>query len=60
MFIKTFTKEWRENILIFARSLLMMAVLITLNLSGRQEITLYFSGMFSPSVSPDCSHPQKK
>jgi hypothetical protein len=46
MFVKIFLKEWRENILIFTLALLMMAVMIVLNLSGRQEMTLHFSGMF--------------
>ncbi len=46
MFVKIFLKEWRENILIFTLALLMMAAMIVLNLSGRQEMTLHFSGMF--------------
>jgi hypothetical protein len=46
MFVKIFVKEWRENILIFALALLMMAIMIVLNLTGREEMTLYSSGMF--------------
>ncbi len=46
MFVKIFLKEWRENILIFVLAILMMAAMIALNLSGQQEMTLHFSGMF--------------
>ena len=46
MFAKIFLKEWRENIMIFALAILMMAVMIILNLTGREEMTLYSSGMF--------------
>jgi Tol biopolymer transport system component len=46
MFVKILVKEWRENIQIFALALLMMAVMIILNLTGREEMTLYSSGMF--------------
>lgn len=46
MFVKIFLKEWRENIMIFVLALLMMAAMAVLNLSGRQEVTLHFSGMF--------------
>ncbi len=46
MFIKIFLKEWQENILIFTLALLMMAAMVALNLSGQQEMTLHFSGMF--------------
>lgn len=46
MFVKIFLKEWRENILIFSLAILMMAAMVVLNLSGSQEMTLHFSGMF--------------
>jgi len=46
MFAKIFIKEWRENILIFSLAILMMAAMVFLNLSGQEEMTLNFSGMF--------------
>ena len=46
MFARIFIKEWRENILIFSLTILMMVVLIALNLTGQKEMTLYTSGMF--------------
>ena len=46
MFAKIFIKEWRENILIFSLTILMMAVMVFLSLTGREEMTLYSSGMF--------------
>ncbi len=46
MFVKIFMKEWRENILIFALAILMMISIAILNLSGQQELTLQFSGLF--------------
>jgi len=46
MFAKIFIKEWRENIMIFVLAILMMIVLVSLNFSGQEEMTLYFSGTF--------------
>jgi Tol biopolymer transport system component len=46
MFAKIFIKEWRENILIFSLTILMMAAMVILNLTGKEEMTLYSSGMF--------------
>ena len=46
MFAKIFIKEWRENILIFSLAILMMAAMVFLSLTGKEEMTLYSSGMF--------------
>ena len=46
MFAKIFIKEWRENILIFSLAILMMAAMVFLSLTGREEMTIYSSGMF--------------
>ncbi len=46
MFVKILFKEWRENILIFSLAILMMITIVILNLSGQQELTLQFSGLF--------------
>jgi hypothetical protein len=46
MFVKIFLKEWRENILVFSLSILLLFALVVLNFSGQEELTMYFSGMF--------------
>lgn len=46
MFVKIFLKEWRENILVFSLSIVLLLALIVLNFSGEEELTMYFSGMF--------------
>lgn len=46
MFAKIFIKEWRENIVIFSLAVLMMAATVIISLTGREEMTVYFSGMF--------------
>jgi Tol biopolymer transport system component len=46
MFTKIFIKEWRENILIFSLAILMMVAMVFLSLTGKEEMTLYSSGMF--------------
>ena len=46
MFVKILFKEWRDNILIFSLTILMMAAMVFLSLTGKEEMTLYSSGMF--------------
>jgi ABC-type transport system involved in multi-copper enzyme maturation permease subunit len=46
MFVKIFLKEWRENILVFSLSIVLLLALVVLNFSGEEELTMYFSGMF--------------
>jgi Tol biopolymer transport system component/ABC-type transport system involved in multi-copper enzyme maturation permease subunit len=46
MFLKIFFKEWRENILIFSLSIVLLFALVVLNFAGEEELTMYFSGMF--------------
>jgi ABC-type transport system involved in multi-copper enzyme maturation permease subunit len=46
MFLKIFLKEWRENILVFSLSIVLLLALVVLNFSGQEELTMYFSGMF--------------
>ena len=46
MFVKIFLKEWRENILVFSLSIVLLLALAVLNFSGDDELTMYFSGMF--------------
>jgi hypothetical protein len=46
MLVKMFFKEWRENILVFSLSIVLLLALVILNFSGEEELTMYFSGMF--------------
>jgi ABC-type transport system involved in multi-copper enzyme maturation permease subunit len=46
MLVKIFFKEWRENILVFSLSIVLLLALVVLNYSGDEELTMYFSGMF--------------
>ena len=46
MFAKIFIKEWRENFVIFSLAILIMAATVILSLTGREELTVYSSGMF--------------
>lgn len=46
MLVKIFFKEWRENILVFILSIILLLSLVGLNFSGQEEFTMYFSGMF--------------
>jgi ABC-type transport system involved in multi-copper enzyme maturation permease subunit len=46
MFVKIFLKEWRENILVFSLSIVLLFALVVLNFAGEAELTMYFSGMF--------------
>ncbi|MGD8540494.1 MAG: ABC transporter permease, partial [Candidatus Aminicenantes bacterium] len=46
MLLKIFFKEWRENILVFSLSLVILLALVILNFSGQEDLTMYFSGMF--------------
>ncbi len=46
MLVKIFFKEWRENILVFSLSLVLLFSLVILNFSGQEDLTMYFSGMF--------------
>jgi ABC-type transport system involved in multi-copper enzyme maturation permease subunit len=46
MLVKIFFKEWRENILVFSLSIVLLLALVVLNFSGQEDLTMYFSGMF--------------
>jgi len=46
MLVKIFFKEWRENILVFSLSIVILLALVVLNFSGQEDLTMYFSGMF--------------
>jgi hypothetical protein len=43
---KLFLKEWREKILIVLMAVFLLAALIFLRFSGKQQLTMYFFGMF--------------
>ncbi|NOR54342.1 MAG: hypothetical protein GQ536_09690 [Candidatus Aminicenantes bacterium] len=43
---KLFLKEWREKILIVLMAIFLLAALIFLRFSGKQQLTMYFFGMF--------------
>lgn len=43
---KLFLKEWREKILIVLMAIFLLASLIFLRFSGKQQLTMYFFGMF--------------
>jgi hypothetical protein len=46
MFIRFFIKEWKEKILIFFMAVLFLAALAGIRLAGKDELTMYLSGMF--------------
>ena len=43
---RLFFKEWREKILIVLMAVFLLAALILLRFSGKQQLTIYFFGMF--------------
>lgn len=46
MFIQFYIKEWKEKSLIFFMAVLFLAALAGIRLAGKDELTMYLSGMF--------------